>query len=328
MRNHCSFQFIASVGVCLGAGALLSCADAAGMAVAHKPFALENGTQISLAQLERGREKYTLYCRACHGEKGDGRGPAGIGLRPPPRDFTEPVFKFGGVEAGELPPDSELKRIIRGGLQGTAMLPWEIPDQELDDIVQYIKGFSEVWTEDEIAEPTEIPDDPWAGKEAQGIARGKVVYHGMAQCQKCHAAYATRQEIWDAVKETTGQGSINAFRKNMYFPEAKYSRAFKHKLLPPDFTRHEVRAGTTPKDIFRTIASGISGTAMPTWKGSLPDPDIWAISHYVSSLVALKGKPEAVKLRQAMLNQPAFVPPTPPEETPEAEEEPQEGKEP
>src|SRR5262245_19427242 len=96
-----------------------ACSD--GYAPITQPLTLAGGKTVSPAQLQHGREQYTLYCRSCHGDKGDGRGPAGIGLRPPPRDFTKPVFKFGGVETGSLPPDTELERIIVAGLHGTAM---------------------------------------------------------------------------------------------------------------------------------------------------------------------------------------------------------------
>lgn len=292
---------------------LLSCDT---MEPITEPFVLAGGTEVTVAQLENGREKYMLYCRACHGENGDGRGPAGIGLRPPPRNFKEVVFKFGGVAAGELPPDSELKRIILQGLEGTAMLPWEIPESDLDDVIQYIKTFAvdedgaNIWTEDEVGELIEIPEDPWAGKEKEGIARGKSVYHGLAQCSKCHPAYASNQEIWDATKAATGSGSMGAFRKNMYFPEAKFAEAYGHKLLPPDFTRHPIKAGATPKDLYRTIASGIGGTAMPMWKGSIPDDDIYAIAHFVADLYK-RNLTDSNTARDAWLKQPVFEPPEP-----------------
>lgn len=282
-----------------------------------EPLKLADGTEVSPARLENGREKYTLYCRACHGDKGDGRGPAGIGLRPPPRDFTDPSFKFGGVEAGELPTDEELFRIVKGGLAGTAMLPWEIPDEDLKDVIQYIKTFSVIWTEDEPGEPVEISEDPWKGKEKEGIERGKIVYHGLAQCLKCHPAYGTKQEIWDATDITTGQGSTSAFREGMYYPEAKYSDAYKYKILPPDFTRHVVRSGgadgvVRKKDLFRTIASGIGGTAMPMWKGSIEDKDIWAIAYFVDSMIQLRDTKEGAALRNSLLNQGEWTPPPPP----------------
>jgi mono/diheme cytochrome c family protein len=290
------------------AGGLLACGSEEQLKPIAQPLKLAGNKTVSVEQLERGQEQYTLYCRPCHGVAGNGRGPAGIGLRPPPRNFTEPVFKFGGVEAGSLPPDAELHRIIKGGLKGTAMLPWDVPDAIVDDIIQYIKTFSDVWKEDEPAKPIEITNDPWKGKEAEGIARGKIVYHGLAQCLKCHPAYLTKAEIFEAEKVATGNGT-GAFRESPYEPEAKFADAFKHTLLPPDFMRHDVKSGSTPRDIFRTVASGIGGTAMPAWKGSIPDEDIWAIAHFVSSLVDMRGTPAVAEFQKKMAQQPPFTPP-------------------
>ena len=297
---------------------LVSCEDQIPGKKVTEPLKLEDGTEISVAKLESGREKYMLYCRACHGEEGDGRGPAGIGLRPPPRNFKEGVFKFGGVPAGELPTDAQLKRVIKNGLQGTAMLPWAVPDQDLDEIVQYIKTFSEVWQEDEIGEEIEIGEDPWKGKATAAVAQGKLIYHGLAQCQKCHPSYASKQEIWDAVAKIQGEGSTSAFREGMYFPEAKYSEAYGHKLLPPDFTRHLIKAGQTPRDLFLTIGAGIGGTAMPMWKGSIEDKDIWAIAYYVNDLAKKYDDPQMIAMRKKMLEQPEFVPPNQAEQPGEA----------
>ncbi len=305
---------------------LAACATEPGFEPITQPLKLAGGKEVPVATLEQGRIAYTLYCRTCHGELGDGRGPSGIGLTPPPRNFQQPAFKFGGVESGSLPPDSELKRIVKSGLHGTAMLPWQIPDHQLDATLQWIKTFAKdeeganVWMSEEPAAPTEITDDPWKDKKDDGVKRGMVVYHGLAQCLKCHPAYGTKQQIWDATKEITGEGSTSAFRDDMYNPDAKYSDQYKVKLLPPDFIRHNVKSGSldangqqqvTARDVFRTIASGIGGTAMPAWKGSIDDSDIWALSHYVRSLMDLRGKPEAIALRKSLLEQPEFVPPTP-----------------
>jgi hypothetical protein len=95
----------------------------------------------SATDLDRGRESYVLYCYACHGSQGDGNGPASHYLRPPPRDLRLGLYKFSKVIDG-LPHDSDFVRIIRGGLAGTVMLPWDIPDSTLNDIIQYIKTFA------------------------------------------------------------------------------------------------------------------------------------------------------------------------------------------
>src|SRR5438309_1600492 len=115
------------------------------------------GKQVSADTLNAGKESYTHYCRACHGDKGDGHGPAALGLRPPPRDFTQGKFKFAAVESGSLPNDDDLRRIVKKGLHGTAMLPWDVPDQELSNIIPYVKTFSPKWQKEKPGAPLVPP---------------------------------------------------------------------------------------------------------------------------------------------------------------------------
>jgi hypothetical protein len=50
---------------------------------------------------------------------------------------------------------------------------------------------------------------------------------------------------------------------------------------------------------------------MPSWKGSLPEEDLWALAYYTRSLMELRDTPQATALRQELLSQPEFVPPAP-----------------
>ncbi|MHC4846033.1 MAG: c-type cytochrome, partial [Planctomycetota bacterium] len=53
----------------------------------------------------------------------------------------------------------------------------------------------------------------------------------------------------------------------------------------PDFTWHTMRASRDVEETALTIAAGIGGAAMPTWKNAYPDKDIWAVAYYVRSIV-------------------------------------------
>jgi mono/diheme cytochrome c family protein len=268
------------------------------------------GRAVSVASLAHGRAVYASYCRPCHGNEGDGKGTAAAGLSPPPRDLRLGVYKFGGVAAGQLPTDADFVRIIRGGLHGTAMLAWDVPVAELADLIQYVKSFSPRWLTETAGDPIGATPDPWAAREAAGVDRGKRVYHGLAQCAvACHPAYATRPEIYAFTKELTSM-EVREFRSDLYDPVAKDSD-YGMKILPPDFTFSPLRAGDAVADIYRTIASGIGGTAMPTWKNVLPEPDLWALAHYVRSLVDLRDTPASAALRKSLLNQAWWEPPQP-----------------
>jgi mono/diheme cytochrome c family protein len=324
----------------LGAG-LLALGLSLGGCSANKfsePMKL-GGQTVSAETLNRGYEAYNLYCVYCHGEKGDGRGPSGIALRPPPRDFTQGLFKFGGVQIPMLPPDSELRRIIRSGLHGTAMWPWDLTETELADVTQYIKTFApHRWIQEEAGKPIEISADPFgAAKKDEAVTLGKKLYHAKAQCSGCHPSFVTHEELFNITKELSGEGQ-REFSAEMYYSQIKdseYCLEWKAgwtkledrecvkpvKVMPPDFTRdplrnvriarnqppnrpaeEQVTDETTTKDLYRTIASGIGGANMPTWKGALSEQELWGLAYYVKSLVALNDpeNPEVVKQANAL----------------------------
>ncbi len=260
------------------------------------------GKDVSAAVLTSGERAYVQYCRACHGDKGDGKGPAARGLRPPPRDFTLGSFKFGAVQGGMLPTDEDLVRVVRFGLHGTAMRAWDgVPEKQLLEIVQYLKTFSPRWREEEPGEAIVPTPDPWRGKEAAAVERGRAVYHGTAQCLSCHPSYASKRYVHEVTKQLTGSGTLD-FREDMYGPEAKNSE-FGVKLLPPDFTRavlRSVRPEHQREDLYRVIAAGVGGTAMPTWRDALPEEDIWALVHFVDSLVRTRGTDAPARLRSRL----------------------------
>ncbi|HLK91027.1 MAG TPA: c-type cytochrome [Polyangia bacterium] len=295
--------------------ALAACSRPVVLPGAPPPFTAPvtlGGRVIEPAALEHGRVVFTHFCRACHGDAGDGKGTAAAGLSPPPRDLRLGIYKFAAVAAGQLPNDADLARTIRQGLHGTAMLAWEVPAAELDDLIQYVKAFSPRWRNDTPGEVLIASADPWTGRQADALARGTRVYHGLAQCAvACHPAYATRAEIYAFTKELTGN-EVREFRPDLYQPVPKDSD-YGFKIVPPDFTFNDLRGGDRLADIYRAIAAGIGGTAMPTWKGVLPETDLWAMAHYVASLAALRDTPGSRALAERLRDQPPWTPPPPPD---------------
>lgn len=271
------------------------------------------GKAVPAAVLAEGERAYTHYCRACHGDRGDGKGPAAPGLRPPPRDFTLGVFKFAAVPAGSLPRDEDLLHAVRSGLPGTSMRGWDgIPEPSLAAVVEYLKTFSPRWKDEAPGEPILPTPDPWVGRPAFGAARGRALYHGLAQCTSCHPSYISKAGIDQATRQLTGSPATD-FRQDLYGSVPRESD-YGVKILPPDFTRADLRSVREEHrldDLYRVIASGVGGTAMPTWRGVLPEADIWALVHYVDSLMALKGTEEPRRMREANLQADAQWKPAP-----------------
>jgi cytochrome c len=332
------------------------------------PRTFAGGVEVDLKTLNDGHDAYMIYCYACHGENGDGRGPSSKGLRPPPRDFTQGIFKFARLRSSdELPNDDDLVRIVHGGLHGTAMLAWDIPEVELRKILQYIKTFApQKWEKKKkngelvkTLDPFELPADPWAGKEVAAVARGRELYHFKAECLNCHPAYGTKEDLYKLSVEASKREPdtfkpIGGFRDDPYGSVAKDSTEYGVKLVvqethvkahaegehaeegkeakeekpkeetvairifPPDFTFSQVRsvrAGHEMEDLFRVLSYGVY-PIMPAWKGALEDKDIWAIAHYVKSLLDLRDTPEAAKMHASFTGQAPFEIPKPVEEKP------------
>lgn len=268
------------------------------VACSKKPFDEPQklgGEWISAAQLNQGWETYNNYCMQCHGMDGDGKGPAAQGMVPAPRNFKQGLYKFGNVALGELPTDADLARIIRYGLNGTQMLPWDISDERLAAVIQYIKTFSPVWKEQKPGAALEFTKDPWGPQLAsEAIEQGRKIYHGLAQCYTCHPSYASVEEVSTYSKEITGNG-VDELRENAHI-SINQASSYGHNYMPPDFTKNHTRTARNTEDIYKRLVVGVNGTTMPAWRGMVSisgDPvedekNLWALAYYVQSLSDLK----------------------------------------
>ncbi len=85
-----------------------------------------------------GASIYTSKCAFCHGENGDGQGPSGKFLKPPPGDFTDDEW----IHGGEM---EDIIKVIKNGVEGTAMVGFAntLTDEEIRSLTAYVKQFSE-----------------------------------------------------------------------------------------------------------------------------------------------------------------------------------------
>ncbi len=87
--------------------------------------------------LSRGKELFNSTCYTCHGLEGNGKGPASASLQPPPADFTDQNWKFGGTI-------KEIFKTITLGSPGTAMAPYaHLPEKDRWALAYYVKSFSD-----------------------------------------------------------------------------------------------------------------------------------------------------------------------------------------
>ncbi len=86
------------------------------------------------ADLETGRDIFYKHCKACHGDKGDGKTFAANVLNPTPKNFTHEESKK------ELTEKRMIESVTKGR-KGTAMMPWEsnLTREEIRAVVHYIR---------------------------------------------------------------------------------------------------------------------------------------------------------------------------------------------
>jgi cytochrome c oxidase cbb3-type subunit I/II len=250
-----------------------------------------------------GKEVYQRRCLGCHGESGDGNGPAATFMyKQRPRNFTAAVFKF-RLTKEPLPTDGDLLRTITRGVRGTAMPAWhELQIIDRLAVIQYIKYDLAVDRSDPAKPYAFFKEEPpgaplYIGRppvpSEQMLTRAKDVWEN-AKCWECHGR--------------TGKGDGEKA------PGLKDDLGFPSK--PADLTAGQFKSGPTVEDIFRTMTTGLSGTPMPSFRDSLSEEDRWALSYYVLALSAYKDPltgeplPIAPNDRRA-LNDPALEAGTP-----------------
>jgi mono/diheme cytochrome c family protein len=107
-------------------------------------LALAGASAAHAGDLENGKLAYTTNCLTCHGEAGDGKGPVGVALQPPPRDFSTGDFVFDADKDGEKGSDADLVAVVKNGAMAYGgspiMTPWaHLPEKDIQDVIAYIR---------------------------------------------------------------------------------------------------------------------------------------------------------------------------------------------
>lgn len=205
----------------------------------------------------RGKVVYEQYCTQCHGRRGDGNGEAASFTTPRPRDFRRAVFKFRSTPPNALPLVSDLDHTIRDGLYATSMPPFPAlsPSARLD-VIAYIRMFSRRWQTDTPVTPIAPPAEPAPTRES--VARGEILF---AKCTPCHGNGSGNGTMADSLVDSWG-----------------------YRIRPANLTRGRTKSAVEGRDIYLRVMTGLSGTPMPGFAGTLTSDQVWDIVHYVESL--------------------------------------------
>lgn len=205
---------------------------------------------------------YMKRCSQCHGEDGEGDGPAAEFFYPLPRDFSLAIYKYKTTDADtEFPSDDDFRRTIRDGLRGTAMPGWSdiLSDAEIDALIFKIKAFGG-WEEEELDyAPIEMGAKPEATPEL--LAEGRVQFE--KACVQCHGE--------------EGRGNITSGKQ--------LKDDLENRIWPRNLTRPETwRYTTTVEEVYQRLSTGIPGTPMPEHSTTMSEEARWAIAQYVMTL--------------------------------------------
>ncbi len=229
-----------------------------------------------------GPELYARHCGACHGDSGDGRGPAAWLLFPRPRDFRSERFRLVSTRNG-VPTLEDLVAVSKRGMPGTSMPPFEnlnddqheLVAQEVvrihregvrDHFVDVMRKEGEEIDEEDVRQvvtnctvPVDIVDDPEIGPPSAGsIARGKSTYLQLG-CHKCH-----------------GNDGVGAWDLSLANEKGYPTR-------PRDLVHEPLKGGQEPEGIYRRISLGMPGTPHPaSW--NLRADQLIDVVHYCRSL--------------------------------------------
>lgn len=113
---------VISLGVLLSATAVTAGEPAKDPAPAKAP--LPTPPALTPDMQAQGEASFKLYCATCHGDGGQGDGPAAVALNPKPRNFTKDPFRQGSSVA-------EIFMTLQTGVPATTMVPFaHLPEAE------------------------------------------------------------------------------------------------------------------------------------------------------------------------------------------------------
>ena len=231
--------------------------------------------------LKRGQQVYLEKCAYCHGKKGKGDGTAADYSMPQPRNLTKGHIKIRSTSFGKIPTDKDLLNVIDNGLNGTTMPGWKhLPENDRKSLLIFIKSLSKKFKKfkkrGKKHKIVKVGKPPAISSES--IAEGKTLF--MTQCSGCHGV--------------KGRGDGVATQRIVDFST---SAIWPRNLSQP----WTFRRGSSRKDIFKTLRTGLSTTSMPKFSARVfSDEQIWDIVNFVNTLSpptqSKKGSPIHAKM--------------------------------
>ncbi len=228
------------------------------------------------ASLERGQVVYEDKCAVCHGIDGKGDTPPATLMSPRPRNLIKGHYKLRSTPFGKIPTDPDLHDMLVRGYPETTMPSWRhLPEVDLKSLVLYLKElgkkkFERAVRKKKFPAPIAVPQAPPFTLESKD--RGRQLF--LQNCSGCHGV--------------EGRGDGDSTRKIVDIG----SDAIRPRNLSKPWT---FRRGARREDLFLTLRTGLSTTAMPRFSDRIhPDENIWDLVNYITTLSLLE-KPKITR---------------------------------
>ena len=223
----------------------------------------EDEKRMELHLYMKGRYVFQKNCVDCHGSTGRGNGPWAAELDVKPRNFRTGLFKFRTTPYGKLPVNDDLRRTIRSGISGTAMPVFShLLDDEVDALILYLQNLSRSWSDETLhSAPLTIPAVPeWFSSVAElssHAVRGRTRFAEL--CAVCHGPTG----------KGDGPGGLQLVD------------AWEQPIRPANLSAPHHKSGDSPRDLYRTIATGMNGTPMMGFAGFVTEAEIWNLVVFI-----------------------------------------------
>ena len=223
---------------------------------------LSNVVEPTLTADEKkaGAKLYARHCESCHGSKGAGHGRAAEYLGRKPANLRMGVYKIRSTPKDSIPTNLDIYRTLTKGMGVHGMPSFKkLPSRDRWSLVSFIKSFSKRFQNEKPGEAISIPAPPVL--DAQSAQRGKELYQFSA-CTKCHG------------KEGKGDGPKS---------DEIIARVNADYRLPNFAVKGSFIGGHEPKDIYKTLMTGLAGTPMPAGTDFFTEEEAWDVVAYILS---------------------------------------------
>ena len=215
------------------------------------------GLAIPPVGARTGRQVFDAECAQCHGANGDGDGPGRLYLPARPRDFTRKKFKLRSTAAGALPTRADLFDTITRGIKTHGMPAFDfLPEAERHAVVEQVLAFAGAEGK---PDPATVPVPPLPDATPERLAQGKEVFDRV-QCGKCHQAGADDPARPDLTDERGDP------------------------VHPPHLAQEEFIGPDGARDVLARLRTGMDGTPMPSFAGTVADDELAAAALWVKSV--------------------------------------------